>query len=49
MVSGASYFGQIPVSRVNDLGIGGYRKKGNGLSQTVPLDNEKLFLLFTKS
>lgn len=37
MVSGASDFGQIPVSGVNDLGIGGYRKKGDGLSQTVPL------------
>lgn len=48
MVSGASDFGQIPVSGVNDLGIGGI-EKGDGLSQTVPLDNEKLFLLFKKS
>ena len=28
MVSGASDFGQIPVSGVNDLGIEVYRKKG---------------------
>ncbi len=48
MVSGASDFGQIPVSGINDLGIGYIEKKGDGLSQTVPLDNEKLFLLFTK-
>lgn len=37
MVSGASDFGQIPVSGGNDLDIWEYRKKGDGLSQTVPL------------